>query len=81
MSSELKDAVQAIANHPQVAAVTSAATMTTSMATIMGSLQGILAVVASIVGIILSAVLCRTHWRKGVLIDLEIAQLKKEIGK
>ena len=85
MNAEIKDAAQAIANHPQVAAYTSAVTVTTSLASIMGGLQGALSVVASIIGIVLSVILCITHWRKGVLerkvLELEIAQLKQEQGK
>ena len=85
MSAEIKDAVQAIANHPQVAAYTSVATVTTSLASILGGLQGALSVVASVVGIVLSVILCITHWRKGVLerkvLELEIAQIKKDLGK
>jgi len=85
MNEEIKDAIQSIANHPQVAAYTSVATVTTSLASLMGGLQGALSVVASIVGIVLSVILCITHWRKGVLerrvLELEIAQIKMELGK
>lgn len=85
MSAEIKDAVQQVINHPQVAAYTSVATVTTSLASILGGLQGALSIVASVVGIVLSVILCITHWRKGVLerkvLELEIAQLKQEIGK
>jgi len=85
MSAGIKEGVQQIATHPQIAAYTSAVTVTSGLASILGGLQGALSIVASVVGIVLSVILCITHWRKGVLerkvLELEIAQIKKELGK